>query len=42
MDEESKVIKNENSKEVLKAYNRIPYSLINAEVNGTTKDTLEE
>ncbi len=41
--EEARVIKAENdSTEVLTAYNRIPYSLINAEVEGSTKDTLDE
>ena len=40
--EEAKVIKAENSKEILSAFNRIPYALINAEVKGTAKDTLDE
>lgn len=40
--EEAKVIKAENNVEVLTAFNRIPYALINAEVSGTTKDTLDE
>lgn len=40
--EEAKVIEAENSTEVLKAFNRIPYALINAEVEGSTKDTLDE
>lgn len=40
--EEAKVINAENKKDVLKAYNRIPYALINAEVGGSTKDTLDE
>ena len=40
--EEAKVIKAENSKEVLSAFNRIPYALINAEVSGSTKETLDE
>ena len=40
--EESKVIAAENSTEVLTAYNRIPYALINAEIEGSTKDTLDE
>lgn len=40
--EEAKVINAENKKDVLKAYNRIPYALINAEIGGSTKDTLEE
>lgn len=40
--EEAKVIRAENSVEVLTAFNRIPYALINAEVGGTAKDTLDE
>lgn len=40
--EEAKVIAAENSTEVLSAFNRIPYSLINAEVAGAAKDTLDE
>ena len=40
--EESKVIAAENSTEVLTAFNRVPYSLINAEIGGSTKDTLDE
>ncbi len=40
--EEEKVIAAENSQEVLTAFNRIPYALINAEVEGSTKDTLDE
>lgn len=40
--EEAKVIKEENSTEVLTAFNRIPYVLINAEVSGAAKDTLDE
>lgn len=40
--EEAKVIEAENSTEVLSAFNRIPYALINAEVQGATKDTLDE
>lgn len=40
--EESKVIEMENSNEILTAFNRIPYALINAEVNGSAKDTLDE
>ena len=40
--EEAKVIEAENSTEVLTAFNRIPYALINAEVVGATKDTLDE
>lgn len=40
--EEAKVIEAENSTEVLSAFNRVPYALINAEVGGATKDTLDE
>lgn len=40
--EEAKVIREENSTEVLTAFNRIPYALINAEVNGAAKDVLDE
>lgn len=40
--EEAKVIEAENSTEVLTAFNRIPYALINAEVTGAAKDTLDE
>lgn len=40
--EEAKVIAAENSTEVLSAFNRIPYSLINAECAGAAKDTLDE
>lgn len=40
--EEAKIIEAENSTEVLTAFNRIPYALINAEVGGSTKDTLDE
>ena len=40
--EETKVIQAENSMEVLTAFNRIPYALINAEVGGSAKDTLNE
>lgn len=40
--EEAKVVEAENSTEVLTAFNRIPYALINAEVGGATKDTLDE
>lgn len=40
--EEAKVIKEENSVEVLTAFNRIPYAIINAEVSGSAKDTLDE
>lgn len=40
--EEAKVIQTENSIEVLTAFNRIPYSLINAEITGAAKDALDE
>jgi len=41
--EEAKVIEAEkNSTEVLTAFNRIPYSLINAEIGGSAKDFLTE
>ena len=40
--EEAKIIANENGTEVLTAFNRIPYALINAEISGSTKDTLDE
>jgi len=40
--EEAKVIEAENSTEVLTAFNRIPYALINAEIVGAAKDTLDE
>ena len=40
--EEAKVIKAETSTEVLTAFNRIPYALINQEIGGATKDTLTE
>ncbi len=40
--EEAKVIEAENSAEVLTAFNRIPYALINAEISGSAKDFLSE
>lgn len=40
--EEAKVVEAENSTEVLTAFNRIPYALINAEIGGSAKDTLDE
>ena len=40
--EEAKVIAAENSTEVLTAFNRIPYALINAEVSGSARDILNE
>lgn len=42
LSEENKVIREENNVEVLTAFNRIPYGLINAEIEGSAKDTLEE
>lgn len=40
--EKEKVMKSENSIELLTAYNRIPYALINSEISGSTKDILSE
>ena len=40
--EEAKVMKAENSTETLSAFNRIPYALINEEITGAAKDTLDE
>ena len=40
--EEAKVIKAENSTEVLTAFSRIPYAIINAEISGSAKDFLSE
>lgn len=40
--EEAKVQAAENSTEILTAFNRIPYALINAEISGGAKDTLDE
>lgn len=40
--EEAKVLEAENSTVVLSAFNRIPYGLINEEVDGYTNDTLAE
>lgn len=42
LSEEGKVIASENNVEVLSAFNRIPYALVNAESGGSTKDTLDE
>lgn len=42
MSEEAKAIEAENSTEVLSAFNRIPYALINAEITGAAKDFLNE
>lgn len=40
--EEAKVIEAENGAELLTAFNRIPYGLINMEVSGATKEILDE
>lgn len=40
--EAQKAMKEENSTEVLTAYNKIPYALINEEMGGYSKDTLDE
>lgn len=40
--EEARIIAVENSNDILVAYNKIPYSLINAEIEGASKDTLDE
>lgn len=40
--EEEKVVSLETNKEVLTAYSRIPYALINAEVEGDAKDVLDD
>ena len=40
--DEAKVLEAENSTVVLSAFNRIPYGLINEEVDGYTNDTLAE
>lgn len=42
MSEVEKVVKEENSNEVLTAFNSIPYGLLNVEIDGSAKDTLEE
>lgn len=43
LNEEQKVLKEEaKSTQVLTAYNKIPYALLNSEVEGTTKDVLTE
>lgn len=42
LSEEEKVIRQESSTEVLSAFNRIPYGLINAEISGGAKDVLDE
>lgn len=41
-DEIKAVNEQRNSTEVIKAYNRIPYGLLNAEIEGSAKDTLDE
>ena len=40
--EAQKVTKEENSTEILTAYNKIPYALINEEIIGYSEDTLDE
>lgn len=40
--EEAKVLEAERSTETLTAFNRVPYALINAEVGGSAKETLDE
>lgn len=40
--EEEKVINLETNKEVLTAYSRIPYALINSEIEGDAKDVLDD
>ena len=40
--EESKVIDAENSSELIRAYTKIPYALINAEITGSATDTTNE
>lgn len=42
LSEEQKVINEENSVEVLTAFNRIPYALINEEIDDSRQDTLNE
>lgn len=42
LSEEAQQVENMNSVEVLTAFNRIPYALINAEIAGAAKDTLDE
>lgn len=43
MNEEQKVIHEESKNtQILTAYNKVPYALLNAELEGTTKDTLTE
>ncbi len=40
--ESEKVLSQENTTEVLTAFNKIPYGLINAEITGGAKETLDE
>lgn len=42
LSEEAKVIAAENSTEVITAFTKIPYGLINEEIDGSAKDTLNE
>ena len=42
MSDELKMIERSKNVDVIAAYNRIPYALINAEVSGYTHDTLQE
>lgn len=42
MSDELKVMRQDDSIEVIAAYNRIPYALINAEIEGSAQDTLAE
>lgn len=42
MNEEEKVLASEASREVLTAYSRIPYALINQEIDGSAKGFLQE
>lgn len=42
LSDEAKVMRAENAGDYLVAFNKIPYSLINAEIDGTAKDTLDE
>lgn len=40
--EEAKVISAENSEEPIVAYHHVPYALLNSEIEGSTKNTLDE
>lgn len=43
LDEEGKMVEqSKNNTEVLVAYNKIPYALLNKELDGSTQDTLDE